>query len=178
MDSNRMKNKSNVCVFGSAEDMPPDVMKFARLLGNAISVKGYQLVYGGFGKGLLSEVAKGVKDNNGFILAVAPILPRKNNPLFDKIDLLLKSADKRERKKLQIDHSDGFIILPTGIGVLDELFEILVLKSYGIMNKKIIIYNMNHMYDNLVTLLIEQKAIQYCVIVDTLEGCMNELSSL
>lgn len=136
MDNNRIKNKPSICVFGSAEDMPTDLMKSARLLGNAIASKGYELVYGGFEKGLLSEVAKGVKENGGFILAVAPLLPRKNNPLYNKIDIVLKSDDKRERKKLQVEHSDVFIVLPTGIGVLDELFEILVLKSYGLLNKK------------------------------------------
>ena len=42
-----------------------------------------------------------------------------------------------------------FVVLPTGIGVLDELFEILVLKSYGELKQRIVIVNIENMYDNL-----------------------------
>lgn len=37
---------------------------------------------------------------------------------------------------------------------------------------------MNHMYDKLVSLLKEQKAIKYCIVVDTLDECLSELGTL
>ena len=121
----------NICVFGSAKEFNSSIMAEARKLGRLIGSMGYGLTYGGFGEGLLSEVAKGVKEYGGYITTVAPQTPRLNNTLFQEIDELILSEDKRKRKELQEKNSDMFVVLPTGIGVLDELFEILVLKSYG-----------------------------------------------
>ena len=139
----------NICVFGSAKEFNSSIMAEARKLGRLIGSMGYGLTYGGFGEGLLSEVAKGVKEYGGYITAVAPQTPRLNNPLFQEIDELILSDDKRKRKELQEKNSDMFVVLPTGIGVLDELFEILVLKSYGELKQRIVIVNIENMYDNL-----------------------------
>lgn len=60
-----------------------------------------------------------------------------------------------------------FVVLPTGIGVLDELFEILVLKSYDEVKQKITIVNTAHMFDNLKVLLQDMDAMKYCDFVDS-----------
>ena len=62
----------NICVFGSAKEFNSSIMAEARKLGRLIGSMGYGLTYGGFGEGLLSEVAKGVKEYGGYITAVAP----------------------------------------------------------------------------------------------------------
>ena len=46
--------------------------------------------------------------------------------------------------------------MPEGLGVLDELFEVLLLKQYGEHNKPIYIANIEHKYDLLISLLKEQ----------------------
>ena len=127
------------------------------------------MTYGGFGEGLLSEVAKGVKEYGGYITTVAPQTPRLNNTLFQEIDELILSEDKRKRKELQEKNSDMFVVLPTGIGVLDELFEILVLKSYGELKQRIVIVNIENMYDNLKVLLQDMDAMEYCDFVDSVD---------
>lgn len=167
----------NICVFGSANEFDVPIMTEARKLGRIIGHLGYGLTYGGFGKGLLSEVAKGVKEYGGHITAVAPKTPRLNNSLFQEIDELILSDDKRKRKELQEKNSDMFVVLPTGIGVLDELFEILVLKSYGELKQRIVIVNIEHMYDNLNVLLKEMDALKYCDFVDSVDRIfMNDKS--
>lgn len=84
----------NICVFGSANEFNSSIMAEARKLGRLIGRMGYGLTYGGFGKGLLSEAEKGVKEYGGHITAVAPKTPRLNNPLFQEIDKLILSDDK------------------------------------------------------------------------------------
>ena len=159
----------NICVFGSAKEFNSSIMAEARKLGRLIGSMGYGLTYGGFGEGLLSEVAKGVKEYGGYITTVAPQTPRLNNTLFQEIDELILSEDKRKRKELQEKNSDMFVVLPTGIGVLDELFEILVLKSYGELKQRIVIVNIENMYDNLKVLLQDMDAIEYCDFVDSVD---------
>lgn len=159
----------NICVFGSANEFSPSIMTEARELGRIIGRMGYGLTYGGFGEGLLSEVAIGVKEYGGHITAVAPQTPRLNNPLFQEIDELILSDNKRKRKELQEKNSDMFVVLPTGIGVLDELFEILVLKSYGELKQRIVIVNIENMFDNLKILLQDMDAIKYCDFVDSVD---------
>ena len=48
------------------------------------------------------------------------------------------------------DNSDGFIILPGGIGTLDEFFEILVLKNKGIWDKPIVLFNHKDFFNDLI----------------------------
>ncbi|MFR5438657.1 MAG: LOG family protein [Monoglobus pectinilyticus] len=120
-----------------------------------------------------------MKEYGGYITAVAPQTPRLNNPLFQEIDELILSDDKRKRKELQEKNSDMFVVLPTGIGVLDELFEILVLKSYGELKQRIVIVNIKNMYDNLKVLLQDMDAIEYCDFVDSVDRIfMNDKSQM
>ena len=92
---------------------------------------------------------------------------------------MILSDDKRKRKELQEKNSDMFVVLPTGIGVLDELFEILVLKSYGELKQRIVIVNIKNMYDNLKVLLQDMDAIEYCDFVDSVDRIfMNDKSQM
>lgn len=158
-----------ICVYGSADNFPENVTKEARKLGELIGKSGHTLTYGGFGDGLMVEVANGVSDTKGKILAVTPIAPRKGHPLHSNIDEILSSDDKRERKRMQADNADLFIVLPTGIGVMDELFEILVLKSYGQIDKDILILNIDGYYDTLKNLLKEQNALSLCEFMNSVD---------
>lgn len=75
---------------------------------------------------------------------------------FQHARLTYREKDKRQRKKLQAENADAFVVMPEGLGVLDELFEILLLKQYGEHNKEIYIVNIEHKYDLLISLLEEQ----------------------
>ena len=55
-----------------------------------------------------------------------------------------------ERKKKMYDISDAFIVLPGGIGTLEEFSEILTWKILGIKNKPIYVLNFNGYYDFLI----------------------------
>jgi uncharacterized protein (TIGR00730 family) len=58
-----------------------------------------------------------------------------------------------ERKNKMFNAADAFLILPGGIGTLEEFFEILSWKQLKIHSKDILIYNVNNYWDDLNTII-------------------------
>ena len=54
-----------------------------------------------------------------------------------------------DRKDVFMERSDAFIVLPGGVGSLDELAEVMASNQLGIINKPIGILNTEGYYDNL-----------------------------
>jgi len=57
------------------------------------------------------------------------------------------------RKKMMVDKSEGFIVLPGGFGTLDETFEILTWKYLGLHDKPIVLLNVEGFYDPLLKMV-------------------------
>ena len=51
-----------------------------------------------------------------------------------------------DRKDILLEQSTVLIALPGGIGTLDEIFHVMGQATLGYHNKKIIIYNIKHIY--------------------------------
>jgi uncharacterized protein (TIGR00730 family) len=62
-------------------------------------------------------------------------------------------TDIIERKRMMMDRSDAFVVLPGGLGTLDELFEVWTGKQVGAHNKPIIIANWDGYYHKLLDFL-------------------------
>lgn len=146
----------NLCVCGSADVPSEKCLQAAKALRSYIGKNGHTLVFGGFGDGLLGTVAEEAYKNGAKVISVLPEKPRKGHSEFSYPEQVFRNSDKRTRKKLQADNADAFVVMPEGLGVLDELFEILLLKQYGEQNKPIYIVNIEHKYDLLISLLKEQ----------------------
>lgn len=146
----------NICVYGSADTPSEKCLQAAKALGSYIGKNGHNLVFGGFGDGLLGAVADEAYKNGAKVISVLPEKPRKGHSEFSYSEKIFRDSDKRMRKKLQAENADAFVIMPEGLGVLDELFEVLLLKQYGEHNKPIYIVNIEHKYDILISLLEEQ----------------------
>ena len=146
----------NLCVCGSADVPSEKCLQAAKALRSYIGKNGHTLVFGGFGDGLLGTVAEEAYKNGAKVISVLPEKPRKGHSEFSYHEQVFRNSDKRTRKKLQADNADAFVVMPEGLGVLDELFEILLLKQYGEQNKPIYIVNIEHKYDLLISLLKEQ----------------------
>ena len=146
----------NICVYGSADILSEKCMEEARELGNYIGKNGHTLIFGGFGDGLLGTVADEAWKSGAKVISVLPEVPRRGHSEFSYSAQVFRDGDKRMRKKLQAENADAFVVMPEGLGVLDELFEVLLLKQYGEHNKPIYIVNIEHKYDLLISLLKEQ----------------------
>ena len=143
-----------VCLYGSgSKRTPSEFTDVGYELGLKIALNNHSLVFGGGNDGMMGAVAKGVYDNGGKITSISPWWINEFDDPFDDYDECIKTDSMDERKKLFLEKSDVFIIVPGGIGTLDEFFEVLTLKYLNRHSKKIILFNINQFYDKMIDML-------------------------
>lgn len=144
----------NICVYGASSDSIDKIYHdSAYELAVNMAKRGHTLVYGGGANGVMGATARGMYDNNGTIIGIAPTFFLVDGVLFDKCSEFVYTETMRERKKILEDRSDAFIIAPGGLGTFDEFFEILTLKQLERHNKPIAIYNVNGYYNDMLKML-------------------------
>ncbi|OED30334.1 TIGR00730 family Rossman fold protein [Methanosphaera sp. WGK6] len=150
-----------ICLYGAGSKFIDEKYIIAGYkLGEKIVTHGHSLVFGGGNDGMMGAVARGVYDNNGYILAIAPEWMSDFEELYENCDKRIHTKTMNERKDLFLKMSDAIIIAPGGIGTLDEFFEALTLNKLGKISMPIIIFNIDGYYDSMINMLnfmIEEK---------------------
>lgn len=160
-----------ICVYGAASSEIDKVYTEAgEELGRKIAERNWSYTFGGGRSGMMGAVARGMKEKNGQILGISPTFFEENNAeiTFDDCSNFIHTETMRERKKELEENSDAFIVSPGGIGTFDEFFEILTLKQLGRHTKPIVIWNVDHYYDELLRMM--QKSVDKKFITD---DCRN-----
>lgn len=122
----------NIAVYcASAEGNSPEILRFAYEAGRQIAAHGHTLVYGGSTGGLMGAVADGALEGGGRVIGVEPDIPLIREHQHPGITEVIFSRSMAERRSKMIELSDGFIALPGGTGTLDEISEVICLKSLG-----------------------------------------------
>ena len=143
-----------ICLYGAgSNNIKSKYIKVSYKLGEEIAKRGHSLVFGGGSTGVMGAVSKGVLDNNGKVLGIAPTWMEEFEGICKDCDEFIYTESMDVRKKLFLKHSDAFIIAPGGIGTLDEFFEIIVLKKLHRHDKKIVIFNMYNFYDPMLEMI-------------------------
>jgi len=143
-----------VCVFcGSSAEVSHEYLAAARRMGEAIARRGWTLVYGGGGTGMMGALAEGTLRAGGAVIGVL-------TEQFDVPALRYPALTERrvvptmhERKTLMTDLSDAFVALPGGFGTFDELFEILTWAQVGLHQRPIGVLNALGYFDPLLALI-------------------------
>jgi uncharacterized protein (TIGR00730 family) len=149
-----MKLQPNVCVFcGSGPGRNPAYIAGARDLGAALAMNGIGLVYGGGSNGLMGEVARSVQAHGGRVLGIIPEFLSAKERIFTEANELVVTATMHERKMTMFERSDGFIVLPGGMGTLEELAEMSTWAQLDRHKKPIILCNIEQYWQPLLTLL-------------------------
>jgi uncharacterized protein (TIGR00730 family) len=144
----------SVCVFcASSEAVSAEHRAVAAALGRAIAERGWRVVYGGGGIGLMGEVARGALAADGQVLGVIPHRLATREVALPEVTELVRTDTMRERKHRMDLESDAFIVLPGGIGTLEELVEILTLKQLGYHDRAIVLIDPEGFWDPLFDLL-------------------------
>ena len=145
--------QQHICVYcGAASDLAEEYLVAAHETGQLIAQHGHVLVYGGGNRGLMGEVARTATEHGGNVIGVIPRMLTDVEQAFSEANKLHISDGLRDRKSIMESYASGFIILPGGLGTLDELFEVLTQKQLRTLNKPVVLVNTRGYYDPLVHL--------------------------
>ena len=144
-----MKNISVFC--GAHEGKNPRYAQDAKKIGEILAAKGINVVFGGGNVGLMKIVSDAALDNGVDAIGIGLeslhnlelVNPRLKNQIITKTLL--------DRKDEFMKRSDAFIVLPGGVGSLDELAEIMANNQLGLINKPVGLLNTEGYYDHLLS---------------------------
>jgi uncharacterized protein (TIGR00730 family) len=115
-----------VSVFGSARTKPGSVYyELGVEVGRKLAEAGVAVITGG-GPGSMEAANKGAVQGNGVSVGLGIELPFEQG-LNQWVDLGINFRYFFARKTMFVKYAQGFIVLPGGLGTLDELFEAMVL---------------------------------------------------
>lgn len=125
-----------ISIFGSARthvDHPTYLLTVE--IAKGISEMGYGIISGG-GPGIMEAANKGAQEANGVSVGLNIELPfeQKSNPYIDQ-DKLIDFQYFFVRKVMFVKYAQGFVVMPGGVGTLDELFEAFTLLQTSKVNK-------------------------------------------
>lgn len=111
------------------------------------------LVYGGSNLGLMECTAKAVKDHGGRVIGIIPTKLEKNGRESLLPDEVIHTENLSDRKDIITSKSDVLVALPGGVGTLDEVFHVMSAATLGYHSKKVIFYNVEGFYNDLLEIL-------------------------
>ena len=150
-----MSRKFNhITVFcGSSLGNTKEYESAAKELGKLFAQKNIRLIYGGGSIGLMGTIADAVLKNGGQVTGVIPEFLGTKEIAHHRLTQLIRVETMHERKMKMHELAEGFIILPGGIGTMEEFFEILTWAQLGLHQKPIGILNVKGYYDDLIHLM-------------------------
>ena len=142
-----------VCVFcGSSVGARPAYIEAAQRTGQLIGERGLHLVYGGGASGMMGEVVRAALAAGAKVTGIRPSLLDHLERPQGGIEMI-HTPDLFERKARMIAMSHAFIILPGGLGTLDEFFEVVTTAQLRVHAKPIVLVNTGGYFDPLLALL-------------------------
>lgn len=147
------KKQKSICVFcGSSDDVADHYFELARATGHALAKKGIRLVYGGGGVGLMGASAKACHDAGGDVLGIIPEFLQAKEVVYEDVEHVIV-PDMRTRKQMMYDAADAFIVLPGGIGTLEEAIEVISWLRIRLHTKPIVFLDIDDYWKPIVDLI-------------------------
>jgi uncharacterized protein (TIGR00730 family) len=149
----------NICVFcASSLHIDKKYIELAGHVGTELAERGHTLVSGGATVSCMGAVTSAARAAGGRTIGIIPQVLVDIEVADEQSDELVVTSDMRERKGLMDARSDAFLVLPGGIGTLEELFEIWTARVLGVHDRPLVVLDpwglydplrklMNHLYD-------------------------------
>ncbi len=159
----------------------PELLELASELGEAIAERGWTLVWGGGRVSAMGAVASAARARGGRTVGVIPQNLMRHEVADTEAEELIVSDTMRERKQVMEDRADAFIVLPGGVGTLDELFDAWTTGYLGVHDKPIVLLDPFGHYEGLWLWLcglldsgyISQAAMDRLVLVDKVGAAVD-----
>ncbi len=139
-----------IAVFCSAsERIDPVHVELAATVGSLIAARGHSLVSGGGSVSMMGAVARAVREGGGRTYGVIPraLLEKEVGDRY--ADELVVTDGMRERKGLMDDAADAFVVLPGGLGTLEELLEVWSARTLALHAKPVVVCDPTGVLDGL-----------------------------
>ena len=150
----------SVCIFCGSSSTDGEKSSFkkkhgeiAKKIGKELALRKIKIVYGGAKVGLMGLMADEALKNKGKVIGIAMKSFKNWGVLHQKISKMYLTNTLQKRKELMYKKSDAFIVLPGGIGTIDEVFEIIATNILTKSNKLLILLNYNKFWDKLINLI-------------------------
>lgn len=155
-------------------------------LGHWIGSNKHELVYGGVNAGMMHILAQSAHDAGASIIG---IIPQCFTSRADELnDTLETTPGLNERKARMYALADAFVVLPGGLGTIDEWVSTLsALVVDCDTRRKIIVVNIDGIFDDMAAQLNRVAASPFArnstmdqcyVIVDSITNMINELNNI
>jgi len=135
------KIKSVAVYCGHQPGNNPEFIRDAKKIGELLARNKITLVFGGGNVGLMGAVSSAALDNGGQVIGISTThVVSLQEPAHEGIDVKIVDG-LSARKQEMYDLSDAFIILPGGMGTLDEMTDIMTKQQVGESCKPIFMLN-------------------------------------
>ena len=129
-----------ICVLcGSRPGADPAYEQDAIRLGQLIAERGHRLVYGGGSIGLMGVIANATLAAGGEVVGVIPDFLMRYEVGHMQLTDLVVTDSMHDRKRRMFEMADAFVVLPGGLGTLDETFEVLTWKQIRLHDEPIVV---------------------------------------
>ena len=146
----------NICIFGaSSARLEEAYFQAAEAMGKRIAEAGHTIVFGGGKDGLMGACARGAKTAGGRVVGIAPRFFNEPGILMAACDELILTDTMSDRKAKMFSESEAFLVLPGGIGTMDEFFECITLLQLGQLRGPLVLLNTLRFYTPLASWLEE-----------------------
>lgn len=128
-------------------------LDLSREVGLALARAGHEVISGGGRVGMMGSVAEGARAGGGHTVGVIPQSLVDLEVADTAADELVITDGMAARKIVMIERSDLFVVLPGGLGTLDELFEVWTTATLGVHDKPVILFDAYGFYAGLLVWL-------------------------
>lgn len=157
-----MSTLRSVCVYCASSSRGPESHKAAaRQLGRLLAESNIRLIFGGGHVGLMGVIADAALAAGGEVTGVIPGFLSDLELAHDGCDEMIVTDSMHSRKQKMAELSDGFVILPGGLGTLDEAFEIITWRQLGLHDKPIVLVDLDGYWQPLRALMDQIVANRY-----------------
>ncbi|TYB56765.1 TIGR00730 family Rossman fold protein [Nonomuraea sp. PA05] len=140
----------NICVYcASSLKIDKKYIELAATVGTELVKRGHTLVSGGGSVSCMGAVAAAARAAGGHTVGVIPQALVDMEVADEEADELIVTSDMRERKGVMDARSDAFLVLPGGLGTLEELFEIWTARVLGLHDRPLVLLDPWGLYDPL-----------------------------
>lgn len=149
-----MAKIKSLCVYcGSSDRGRPAHHDAALRLGRIMSKAGIRLIYGGGRIGMMGRIADAVMEGGGEVTGIIPQFLEQVEVGHSGVTQLIVTDNMHDRKQKMAEISDAFLIMPGGLGTLEETFEILTWKQLGLHEKPVVIADIDGYWRHLTELI-------------------------